>query len=198
MPAPTSVQGYGFAIVHLQTTLAAAPGQNHIAVSVWNRSHDHPLPAQRSSLISGIELIALAADGCPATTGPQFTLLSLVDGGGIDVKSLFVPSSTGGRFGLDGYRENDLGGTGGLNVVWAEFSGPYDERCVTDAVAEKQRPRSRVSAQGSATNYNYLRGPLVATWSAPSIPAALGVNLRLQFIGGSDASYVTARYSFGV
>lgn len=198
MPTPTTLQGYGFGLVYLHTTPAAGPSPNLIAVTVWNRSHDHPLAAQRSSLITGIELVALGPDGSTPSTGPQFTLQSLVDGGNIDVKSLFVPSFSAGIFGLTGYKENDLAGAGGYNVVWAEYAGVVDERTVADINSDKLLPRSRVSDHGSLTAYNQVRGPLTVTWSAPSIPAQLGVNLQFQFIGNSEPVAMSSRYSFGL
>ena len=180
------MDGYGMGMVQLTTAPVGSQVAQRITVRVWNRSYDHPNPAKRNSLLSQLSLVALDLNGAEWSTAWVPTYVSSVDAGGADTTQFWTTVGWRSQFQLIGYIEysDPLDNT---RVQWSSTTGLYDERCQDDASCDADRVRSQ-TLPGQYGACNYLTGPSVFTFEAPSLPPALGVNLRFTRIGGNGGT----------
>lgn len=102
----------------------------HASIQARSHSYDHPDPARRSALVTGVFLTQL-----PPSTGYAVSNVAITDRYGVDHTVLWIRTSGAQEEGFEGYTEYDTGGACGPglpSVFWGSFSGIYDERCLAD------------------------------------------------------------------
>jgi len=158
-------------------------GGFHVRLQVWNRSYDDPDPARRNALIKKVLLTKLTGNQNSPTN------VQITDRYGIDETTLWM-TQHGIDTGFDGYTE--VGpvqiGTTSIGVIWASYTGIYDERCLADPNCDRMRLQTYRPDQFRIAAYNYLLGPVTFAFdiNQPGPPNA--VRLTMGHIGGNGGN----------
>jgi hypothetical protein len=162
-------------------------GPYHISLEVWSHSYDHPEPNHRSAMVVGVELIQ-----SPAGISYGNTNLKITDRYGIDQTSLWREVS-GTTLSFVGHTEWDAGNTCGPavnGVVWGNFTGIYDERCLADLACDSMRLQSYLTGptQLKFIGFHYVAGPLTFAFDADLSAPPNAVRLKMGHIGGNGGN----------
>ena len=158
----------------------------HVSLEVWSHSYDHPDPNHRNALVVGVELAHLAPGSYSATN------LRITDRYGIEQTQLWAVVS-GGTLGFFGYREWDAADSCApavFGVVWGNFTGAYDERCLADLSCDSRRLQSYLTGPTNLqfVGFNYVAGPLTFSFDANLTAPPTAVKIRMGHIGGNGGN----------
>jgi hypothetical protein len=158
----------------------------HVTLQVWSHSFDHPDPAHRSALVTGVYLTQL-----PPSSGYNVSNVSIKDRYGVDHTGLWKQRSGANQEGFEGYQEYDTAGRCGPElpgIFWDAHTGIYDERCLADPATDARRFQTWRRSAYQVSVFNYLLGPVTFAFDIvlPLPPSA--VRLRLGLIGGNGGN----------
>ena len=176
------------ATARLRYVQRAAGAPFHVTIQVWSHSYDHPDPARRSALVTGVYLVDLIGPN----TGYPVSNVSITDRYGVDQTLLWTRTSGANQEGFEGYAEYDTGGVCGHglpSVFWGSYSGIYDERCLNDPAVDASRLQTYRTGNPQIGVYNYMLGPLTFSFDIALLSAPpTSVRLQLGHIGGNGGN----------
>ena len=159
-----------------------------VRIQVWSHSYDHPDPAKRNSLVTGVALTNL-----PQPNQVTLSNAKITDRYGIDSTGLFRVKS-GVDTGFDGFTEWDSGGSCGHgvpNVLWLSYAGVYDERCLADPACDAMRFQNYRWGPYQIVGFNYMLGPVTFEFDATLSSPPTDVKLTMAHIGGNGGNPAT-------
>ena len=158
----------------------------HIVLEVWSHSYDHPDPNHRNALVTAVELGHLPPGNYAASN------VRITDRYGIDQTDLWAIES-GGVLRFFGYREWDAADTCApavFGVVWGNFTGAYDERCLADPACDSMRLQSYLTGTTKLQfrGFHYVAGPITFSFDANLTAPPTAIKIRMGHIGGNGGN----------